>query len=435
MKHTVFALALVLGASTAGATDLVAVYEMASQNDPQLRSARATRDATFENEPIARSQLLPQLTVGGDLNYVYQDVSDAPNPPSSFSDDFTASSAAVQLVQPLYRKDRRVQLDQARDQVARAEVDYRLAEQELIVRVTQAYFGVLSAQNTLEASEANMKAIARQLDQAKQRFEVGLIAITDVNEAQARFDQSRAETIIARNNLDDAIESLIEITGQPTGPLADLKPGIELAPPQPASLDEWTAIALENNPGIISARYAADIARKQIQLQEAGSQPSVDLVGSYGLARSNADFGSDVDTATVGVQLVLPLYTGGRVTSSTRQARFQYEAAQEILEQQRRAVQTQVRNGYRGVLASISRVQALEAAEVSARSALEATEAGFEVGTRTLVDVLNSQRDLFAARRDLADSRYDYVLNMLSLLQASGMLSEADVQRANASLE
>lgn len=435
MKQTVFALALVLGASTAGATDLVAVYQMASQNDPQLRSARATRDATFENEPIARSQLLPQLTVGGDLNYVYQDVSDAPNPPSSFSDDFTASSAAVQLVQPLYRKDRRVQLDQARDQVARAEVDYRLAEQELIVRVTQAYFGVLSAQNTLEASEANMKAIARQLDQAKQRFEVGLIAITDVNEAQARFDQSRAETIIARNNLDDAIESLIEITGQPTGPLADLKPGIELAPPQPASLDEWTAIALENNPGIISARYAADIARKQIQLQEAGSQPSVDLVGSYGLARSNADFGSDVDTATVGVQLVLPLYTGGRVTSSTRQARFQYEAAQEILEQQRRAVQTQVRNGYRGVLASISRVQALEAAEVSARSALEATEAGFEVGTRTLVDVLNSQRDLFAARRDLADSRYDYVLNMLSLLQASGMLSEADVQRANASLE
>ena len=311
-------------------------------------------------------------------------------------------------------------------------VDYATAEQDLIIRVSQAYFDVLSAEATLAFSDADVKAIARQLDQAQQRFEVGLIAITDVNEAQARYDQARADAIAAQNEVDDALESLAEITGQPIPELAGLRAGTELRRPDPENLDDWTQLALETNPGILSARYDVDIAKKEIKRQDAGDSPALDLVGSYNISRTDSRNGTDLNDARIGLQLNFPLYTGGGVSAATRQARFQYEAAQEVLEQQRRATQTQVRNAYRGVLASISRVKALEATEVSAKSALEATEAGFEVGTRTLVDVLNSQRELFRAERDLAISRYDYILNMLSLRQAAGTLGQTDVDKANA---
>jgi outer membrane protein len=290
----------------------------------------------------------------------------------------------------------------------------------------------LSAEQTLKFTNADVKATARQLEQAKQRFEVGLIAITDVNEAQARYDGGRADAIVAANNVDDQKEALLEITGVPPGPLADLKPTVPLKPPAPASLDEWTETALTNNPAIISAKYNVDIAKKEIAFQDAADSPALDLVGSYALSRSDADAGVDSNNGIVGVQLSIPLYTGGGVQAATRQARHQYAAAQDVLEETRRSVQAQVRNGYRGVLSTISQVRALEATQVSAQSALEATEAGFEVGTRTLVDVLNSQRELFRAKRDLAVSRYNYVLNMLSLLQAAGTLSTANIEAANA---
>jgi outer membrane protein len=429
MKRVALAISLALGTSGALAEDLLEVYQVASANDPSLLAAQATRDANLEATALAQSQLLPYVAVVGDAYYNNRDTKSSNL--GSYRDDFPSGNAGVQLTQPLYRKDLRIQRDQAEDQVSQAYVDYTTAEQDLIVRVTEAYFDVLSAQDTLTFSEANLKAIGRQLDQARQRFEVGLIAITDVDEAKARYDQSRAEVIVAQNDLDDANESLSEITGQPTGKLAELRPGVELKRPDPASLDEWTAMALQNNPSIISAKYDADIAKKEIERQDAGDSPALDLVGSYNLARSDARFGSDTNDALIGVQLSLPLYTGGGVQAATRQARFQYEAAQEVLEQRRRAVQTQVRNAYRGALATMSRVEALEAAVVSATSALEATEAGFEVGTRTLVDVLNRQSELFRARRDLAVTRYAYVLNLLSLRQAAGTLSAEDVERAN----
>ena len=429
MKRVALAISLALSTSGALAEDLLEVYQVASANDPSLLAAQATRDANLEASALAQSQLLPYVAVVGDAYYANTDVKSSNV--GSYRDDFPAGSAGVQLTQPLYRKDLRIQRDQADDQVSQAYVDYTTAEQDLIVRVTEAYFDVLSAQDTLTFSEANLKAIGRQLDQARQRFEVGLIAITDVDEAKARYDQSRAEVIVAQNDLDDANESLAEITGQPTGKLAELRPGVELKRPVPASLDEWTSMALQNNPAIISAQYDADIAKKEIERQDAGDSPALDLVGSYNLARSDARFGSDTNDALIGVQLSLPLYTGGGVQAATRQARFQYQAAQEVLEQRRRAVQTQVRNAYRGALATMSRVEALEAAVVSATSALEATEAGFEVGTRTLVDVLNRQSELFRSRRDLAVTRYAYVLNLLSLRQAAGTLSAEDVERAN----
>jgi outer membrane protein len=433
MKRIALAIALLCHGIGASAADLASVYAMAQKNDPTLAAAQSTRDATLESEPLARSQLLPGVTLSGDATYTDVDVKDSG--PFADDDSFGSAGAALQLVQPIYRKDLLVQLDQSRDQVAQADVDYTTAEQDLIVRVTEAYFGVLSAQDTLKFTEADVKAIARQLDQAKQRFEVGLIAITDVNEAQARYDQARANVIVAQNRLDDSIESLIEITGEPTGPLADLKTSIELKPPQPASLDEWTETALQNNSGVISAKYDAEIALKEIERQDAGDSPALDLVGSYSIDRTDADVGVDRNDAIIGLQLSIPLYTGGGVQAATRQARFQYQAARDVLEQRRRAVETQVRNAYRGVLASISLVKALEAAEVSSKSALEATEAGFDVGTRTLVDVLDSQRDLLRVQRDLDQSRYEYILNNLSLLQAAGTLDSSNVQNANKLLQ
>lgn len=433
MKWTAVAIALALQLGHVSAADLATVYALATQNDPEIAAAKATRDATYEAEPLARSQLLPQVALSGDASYSNRDVNSSPA--GSFDESFASGSAAVQLTQPIYRKDRQVQLKQAEDQVAQADVDYTTAEQDLIARVTEAYFNVLSAKDTLRFTEADVKAIERSLDQAKQRFEVGLIAITDVNEAQARYDQARADAIVARNNLDDSKESLSEITGVPTDELAGLRGGIQFDPPDPANLDEWTETALQNNPAIISARYDVDIARKEIERQDAGDSPTLDLVGSYGVSGSNADAGTDAKDAVIGLQLAWPLYTSGGVAAATRQARFQLQAAQDVLEARRRAVQTQVRNAYRGVLASISRVQALEATRISGKSALEATEAGFEVGTRTLVDVLNSQRELFRAERDLAVSRYDYIINFLFLLQAAGTLSADNVANANAWLQ
>lgn len=433
MKRIAMAIGLVLGTSAVSAADLAEVYQMASQNDPALRAARATRDANLEAKPLAEAQLRPNVALSGDASYINQDVKDSVR--GGYDEDYGNGNAAIQIVQPLYRKDRLIQLEQADDQVAKAQVDYSTAEQDLILRAANAYFGVLSARDTLTFAESEKKAIARQLDQAKQRFEVGLIAITGVHEAQARYDQSRADEILAQNNLDNAIEALLEITEQDALPLSRLRRNVPMSSPEPANLQEWSNTAISSNPGILSARYDADIARKQIRLQDAGDSPSVDLVGSYALARSGSEFGTDANTASVGVQLNWPLYTGGGVSAATRQARFQYEAAQEVLEQRRRAVQTQVRNAYRGVESSISRVKALEAAQVSAQSALEATEAGFEVGTRTLVDVLDSQRDLFRAKRDLAQSRYDFILNTLSLLQAAGTLNAEDVATVNSWLE
>ena len=421
---------------TVSATDLVEVYGVAKLNDPALRAARANREATLEAEPIARSQLLPNVLLAGDASYDYTDV--RRSVAGSFNDDFPRAAASIQLSQPIYRKELSVGLEQAEFQVTQADTDFEGAEQDLIIRVADAYFGVLSARDTLGFVRANKRAIARQLDQAKQRFEVGLIAITDVHEAQSRFDQARADEIAAENDLDNQREELLEIVGDPSSylaypptPLEGVREDVVLTPPMPASLDEWTTLALANNPDVISAKLDAEIARKEIERQDAGDSVALDLVGSYGLARTDADRGSDANDATIGIQLSLPLYTGGGVDAATRQARHRFQAAQDQLEARRRSVQTQVRNAYRGVVASISRAEALDATRVSARSALEATEAGFEVGTRTLVDVLDEQRDLFRAQADYLQSRYDYILNMLALLQAAGTLADDSLNKYN----
>ncbi len=420
-------LTTLLWLSAAQGEDLVQVYEMAVQNDAQIKAARATRDSVFESRPQAIAQLLPALSMSGSSSSV--DVDTVHSSSGTGSSAYNKSSLSLNLSMPIYRRELWVQLDQADDQIAQAEATYAAAEQDLIVRTAQAYFDILSAQDGLKFAKAETDAIARQLEQAKQRFDVGLIAITAVHEAQAAYDQSRADLIQAENDLDNAWEVLYEITNQQIKSLAPLDQNLVLTRPMPASLEKWGSKALQQNLSIKAAEKAASLARNNVKVQQSGHLPSLDLVGSSSRDRTSLSSGSDTNTSSIGVQLTVPLYAGGGVNSRTRQARFELEASQENLDKERRSVTRQVRDAYRGVLASISSVKALQASTVSARSALEATEAGYEVGTRTIVDVLNSQRDLYRSLRNYANVRYNYIMSGLKLKQAAGIVSADDLNR------
>jgi outer membrane protein len=433
MKKSIATMLLGLLVQAAPAEDLAAVYEIAFDYDAQLRAAGAVRDAQYEAKPLARSGLLPQIGVYGDLAHENRNVRDSSTP--SVDGDWNSGNLGVSLTQPLFRRDRLVRMKQADWQLEQADADYAIAQQDLVLRVAAAYFSVLDAEEGVTFIRAEKKAIERQLDQAKQRFEVGLIAITGVHEAQARYDQANTDEILQLNALDQTWEELREIIGVKPEKVNTLKETIPLEPPMPADVDAWRTMALENNPIIKSASDATQVAQKEIDVQYSGHYPTLDLVASYGASRFDADYLNDADNGRVAVELNVPIYTGGGVTAATRQARHLMIATQEQLDQARRAVDKDVRNAYREVHASISAVRSLQAGIVSAQSSVEATEAGFEVGTRTLVDVLNEQRDLYAAKRDYARARYTYVLRGLQLKLAAGVLKEEDIREINSLLD
>jgi outer membrane protein len=265
---------------------------------------------------------------------------------------------------------------------------------------------------------------------------VGLIPITGVHESQARYDQARANEIAAQSALDHALEALREITAreEQRGALAAVAQELPLKMPVPPKIDDWAQFALQQNPAVIAAQDAAEAARKEIEIKRSGHYPTVQLVGSHTITRTDSPVGSDTDVSSIGVQLAIPLYAGGGIVSRTREAQFNFEAAQDRLEQSRRSVEREVRDAYRGVESNISQVEALKATTVSAASALEATQAGYDVGTRTIVDVLNAESDLFRAKRQYLKARYDYIVNGIALKQAAGTLAAEDLQAVNALL-
>jgi outer membrane protein len=430
-------LLLLLGSQSArAADDLLRVYRLAAESDPQLRAAEAAWRAAQELRPQARALLLPQLGAGVSLNRTRSDFEAGP------SRTLTGRTYSISLSQPVYRRDRLVQLRQADARIAQAEAQFEAATQNLITRVSDRYFEVLAARDNLEFAESERTAIARQLEQARQRFEVGLIAITDVHEAQARFDLAVAQEIAAENQLFSAREALREFTGEFHEQLAGLAEEIPLAAPEPTEPDAWAATALEQNLQLLAAQFAVEVARTEIERRRSGHYPTVDVIGSLSRSedgRFSTGFddqliGGDRDDASVGLQINVPLYTGGGVTSQTREARQLFEQAREQLEQQRRLTLRQTQDAYRSVVALISQVRALRQAVISNQSALEATQAGFEVGTRTIVDVLNAQRELFLAQRNFARARYDYLINTLLLKESAGVLTDEDVEMINALL-
>ena len=445
------------------AADLVAVYQRALQNDPQLREADATRLAALEAKPQAVAALLPQLSASGTVtrerdtgsSNTVEAVSGVSGPGTqivyeSFPFDgrttTTTHHYGADLRQNLFRWENWVALRRADSQVAQAEADYQAARQDLIARVSQRYFDVLAAEDELDAQQGALTSINRQLEQSEKRYEVGLIAITDVQEAKAAHDSSVAAVIEAKRQLASAWELLREITGDVFDSLARPADAFELANPDPISEDKWVQMALQQNLTLVSSRLAADIAGENVQSARGGHMPTVDLVASRYRSTSDGDsiytdgtpFGSsslDQISRTVELQVTFPLYSGGMVSSQVRQAVYLHRAAKERLERIARQTERDARDAYLGVLSEISRVKALDRALQSNTTALKATESGYEAGTRTAVDVLESRRLWILAQTNYSRSRYDYLINVLKLQQAAGTLTEQSLIRINSWLK
>lgn len=412
------------------AQDLLEIYELALQNDPVLKQSHAGQLAVGESKNQSIANFLPNVSATGISNLsrltnkrvTYQ---------GSGIQKYSDNNFNLNLTQPLFHWDHWIQLSQSDNQIAQAEADYQAELQKLMVKITEAYFNVLSAEDNLEFSRSEKQATARQLEQAKQRFAIGLIDIIEVRETQAAFDRTIANEIEASNNVDSQKEALTEIIGEQDIRLNNLGENIPLARPVPDDISAWSSSAEVGNFSIISAFNQMEFSRKAIDLQRNGHLPKLDLVASLGEYDTSSNFGLRGSTEVVGVRLNVPLFEGGAVNSRTQQAAYQYQQAKEQLTAVKRAVNHQVKDAYRGITSSISRVEALKTAVSSAETALQATQAGFEVGVRTLVEVLDEQRNLYLAKRDYSRTRYDYLLNSIKLKQAASSLVQEDLEQIN----
>lgn len=423
---------VLVAAVPAEAADFLQIYRMAKQNDPEFAAARAQYQAAREAVPQARAAVLPQITFSASRFENTQE-SLSRTGGGTQTNSFASEEMQLELRQTLFDWNQFAGLGLAEARVAQAEAELAAAEQDLIVRVAEAYFDVLSARDTLRFARAEKRAIERQLEQAQERFEVGLIPITDVKEAQARFDLAVSREIEAENALENAREALRTLIGEPPGILSGVAAELELRSPEPASPRAWVDTALEQNPSYLAARSGAEVARIEIRQARSGHYPRVDLVARHTDEETvfAGDIPSDTQTDSIGIELTIPLFSGGATVSATRSARSDFEAAQARVLQAQRSTERNTRNAFRGIGSSISQVRALAQAVESNRTAVEATRSGFRVGTRTAVDVLSAVRDLYQAQRDHADARYQYIVNRLQLKRAAGTLTVDEVRLIN----
>ncbi|MBY6188261.1 outer membrane channel protein TolC [Marinobacter hydrocarbonoclasticus] len=427
LRSVCLAVGLASASYAAQADDLLQIYQQALAKDPILLQAKANRDAAYEAIGESRASLLPQINATlGYSNTLYNREDDTRE-----DDGF---NGRLSLSQSIYNHANYVNLDLTKQAASQAELAYNLQVQSLIVRVSQAYFDVLSAQDNLDFVQANKRAIERQLEQTKQRFAVGLTAITDVHEAQAQFDLAVANEIQAQNSLENSYEALREITGIAHDDL-NILDTVRFSPsaPTPTSHEQWQTIAEDSSLQLLIDRLGVEIAKQQISLAKTGHLPSVGLTASY---NENSSFSNIPDNGegTIGVEVAIPIFSGLAVSSQVKQANYNYVGAQQSLEETHRNVVRNLRASLNNVNASISSIRAFEQSVISAESALKATEAGFEVGTRTIVDVLNSTQQLYSAKQQLSDARYGYIVAVLALKQAAGTLSEEDVTMINQGL-
>jgi outer membrane protein len=414
------------------AETLLELYEQALQNDPQLKIVESDVLANRQLKPQAQAALAPQLSIGGSVteNISMSDWMTGDNTES------TNANYNLSLSYALYRKNLNIAVAQTDSVVAQSEAAYESEKQALMVTLASAFFDILAAQDNVNFARSTKEAFYRQLDQAQKRFEVGLIAITDVQESQAGYDLAVADEIQALNQIDNAVEALREITGSYHDLSQTLHEEMDLVTPDPDNIDEWTSIALDNNPRIVAAKHAIDTSIKEIKKQRAAHLPTVDLVAQHSyrdrLRGDNDVFGTATGTDnSIGVQVNYLLFEGGGIRARVREAQQRHTQSLDQLTQVQRTVQRQTRNAYLNVLSSISRIKATKQALTSTETALEAVQIGYEVGTRTSVDVLNARRDLLQAQRDYASSRYAYVLNTLTLKQAAGLIALEDLEKIN----
>ena len=434
-----------MASTSVQAVDLVGAYQDALDFDPILQAAEFRREATQENKNIARANLLPQLGASGTWRW---GTSETSVPGLELDDsDIETNNYSIDLRQSLYRQANYEALDVARGQISQADALYQTAYLDFLFRVSESYFTVLTLIDGVTFAEAEEKALKRQFEQAEQRFEVGLTAVTDVHEARASYDNARARAIVARNNLADAKEALFELTGKHYEAFDELQETLPLVEPDPVNAEEWVQTALRTNPNVLAAQAAVDVAGANMRLARAGHFPTLDLVAGYSQFTNEKYVYRDfingielttdlqVDDTTVGLLLDIPLYQGGRVSAQTRQARHLLDATAQDMDQVNNGVVRQTQNAYRAVLAGIQEVQAFEQARISAESALEATQAGFEVGTRTIVDVLIAEQRNYQAQRDNSVARHAYILNHLRLKAVAGLLTAEDLAVVNQLLQ
>jgi outer membrane protein len=446
---------LLMASLPASGADLLSVYDQALVNDPQIREAAANRMAQHEARPQALAALLPQISgtanrgrswnEGDSVSTTYlggvPTLSDPP--PSSGRTD--TKGWGLNLRQNVFSWGNWVALRAANKEVAQAEADYLAQLQSLAQRVAQQYFAVLNAQDVVRAQEAARDAIIRQLEQSERRFEVGLIAITDVQEARAERDNAAAQVIVAKRALASAEEQLRATIGEKPAVLKEPSADMPLLAPNPASEEDWVRISMEQNASLISSRLAADISRDQVSSAFGGHLPSVDLVAgrNHNNSKGETTFinpvppsttssnNSTSDGKSITLQLSVPLFSGGATSSRVRQSQYLWIAAKERLERTSRTTERNARDAFQGVNSEIARVQALKQALESSRTALAATEAGSEVGTRTAVDVLNSRRLLIQAETNYSAAKYAYLNNMIQLRLAAGDLDRSTIEEIN----
>jgi len=440
-----FTLGAIACTGPAHSESLLEIYQQALQGDPQVHEAEARRLAALEAKPQARGVLLPQVSFGGDYTTSEFDGTSIEIDSDGSIGNLTSASKSdatrwqFTLRQSLFRWDQIVNLRRADKVVTRAEAVREAAQQDLIVRVAQRYFDVLAAEDRLTSITADRDAIARQLEQAKQRFEVGLIAITDVQESQAAYDQSVANEISAKRSLASTREFLREITGEYVTDLDAPGDDFPLLNPTPNNEAGWVEMSLSQNLNLVASRLDEQLARDEISFRRNGHYPTVELVASTGKQNTEAERSfngspfiradSDGRSDSIGVQVNVPLFAGGGTSSRVKEAVYLHRASREQLQRVTRETERQARDAYLGVLAEIARVNALEQAVASSRTALQATQAGYEVGTRTIVEVLRSQFSLYLAITNYYQSRYDYIMNALRLKQAAGTLQVQDLEQ------
>jgi len=446
MRKIITAAVIAAMSTTAGAVDLMGVYELASSNDPQIRAAERRLDASEIETKLARANFLPNISatlqrtpIGNSQPKIAGMELD--------ENDIDSENYSLNLTQSLYDHGNFARMERARLVVAQADSQFNVAWQDFLQRTAQRYFDLLNAIDSLRFAEAEEKALKRQFEQAEQRFEVGLSAVTDFLEAQAAWDGARARVIVAENALENAREGLRELTGTMFESFKPLAEDLPLDRPEPAIADAWVQTALQNNPGLAVAREAVLIADSDVRISRSDHYPTLDLTANYNRRLDNefalretdqTQFGTTTfqnDQWSATIRLNVPIFSGLAVKSQTQRARINRSLANEELDINQRQVVRQTENAFRAVIAGIRQVEAFKQALVSADSALEATNAGFEVGTRTIVDVLLAEQRFFQAQRDYSQARHQLILDRLGLRRAAGTLSPEDLARANQLLE
>ena len=415
-------------------TDLVSVYHEAVDNNADLAAARADYDARKEVVPQARAGLLPNLSGGAESSSVRTSI-DQP----SMTTTRSAVVYQATLAQPIFRADRWFQLKAAESVNEQAALQLSATEQNLILQTAESYFSVLRAQDTLASTKAEEAAFKRQLDQSRERFDVGLSDKTDVLQSQASYDTARANRIAAQRQVEDAFEALITLTNRQYHSIEGMRHSLPILPPTPNNAKAWVDTAAQQNLNLLASNFAVEAAEETLKQRKAGHAPTLDAVAQYktgdndgfGLSNPNAlqqRYSGDVSQRSIGLQLNIPIYSGGLTSSQVRESYSRLNQTEQQREALRRQVVENTRNLHRAVNTDVEQVQARKQSIISNQSALEATEIGYQVGTRNIVDVLDAQRQLYSSVRNYNDTRYDYILDNLRLKQAAGTLNPGDLE-------